>query len=153
VLFDEFDIIGKNRDDLHEHGEIKRVVNNFLQMMDNFNGTSLLFAATNHQYLLDPAIWRRFDDILFYDIPDDDTRIKLFERFLKPIKREDKINLGSFSKQAENLSPSDIKMIAVEAMKISIIESRNNVTEADLQKALSKFLKRENRRKKSKGDT
>ncbi|CAN2041774.1 hypothetical protein GMMP15_580012 [Candidatus Magnetomoraceae bacterium gMMP-15] len=38
VLFDEFDIIGKNRDDNHEHGEIKRVVNNFLQMLDNFKG-------------------------------------------------------------------------------------------------------------------
>lgn len=152
VLFDEFDIIGKNRDDIHEHGEIKRVVNNFLQMMDNFNGNSLLFAATNHQYLLDPAIWRRFDDVLFYDIPDENTRIKLFERFLKPIKREDKINLGTFSKKAENLSPSDIKMIAIESMKISIIESRNSVTEEDLQKALSKFLKRENLRKASNGD-
>lgn len=152
VLFDEFDIIGKNRDDIHEHGEIKRVVNNFLQMMDNFNGNSLLFAATNHQYLLDSAIWRRFDDVLFYDIPDEDARIKLFEIFLKPIKREEKINLISFSKQSENLSPSDIKMIAVEAMKISIIESRNYVMEDDLQKALSSFLKRERLRKASKGD-
>ena len=83
VLFDEFDIIGKNRDDIHEHGEIKRVVNNFLQMLDNFNGKSIIFAATNHQHLLDPAIWRRFDDVLYYDIPNETIRLKLFEKFFK----------------------------------------------------------------------
>ncbi|MFA5160282.1 MAG: ATP-binding protein, partial [Candidatus Omnitrophota bacterium] len=70
VLFDEFDIIGKKRDDPYEHGEIKRVVNNFMQMMDNYEGNGLLIAATNHQYLLDSAIWRRFDDIIYFDMPD-----------------------------------------------------------------------------------
>lgn len=48
VLFDEFDIVGKKRDDPHEHGEIKRVVNNFIQMMDRYNGASIILAATNH---------------------------------------------------------------------------------------------------------
>ena len=151
VLFDEFDIIGKNRDDIHEHGEIKRVVNNFLQMMDNFSGTSLLFAATNHQYLLDPAIWRRFDDILFYDIPDENTRKNLFVRFLKPLKNEQNIDLESVIKKSDGLSPADIKMVAVEAMKLSIIESRNSLTEIDLQYALNKFLGREKLRNVSKG--
>ena len=147
VLFDEFDIIGKNRDDIHEHGEIKRVVNNFLQMMDNFDGNSLIFAATNHQYLLDPAIWRRFDDILFYTIPDENTRKKLFEIFLKPLKRENDISLETVIKKSDGLSPSDIKMIATEAMKLSIIESRNNITEKDLLTALNRFLSREKLRK------
>lgn len=151
VLFDEFDIIGKNRDDIHEHGEIKRVVNNFLQMMDNFSGNSLLFAATNHQHLLDPAIWRRFDEVLFYDIPDEPTRIKLFERFLKPLKRESDIDLGSISKESTGLSPSDIKMVAIEAMKLSIIDSRNTLTQKDLSLALNRFLNREKLRITSKG--
>lgn len=152
VLFDEFDIIGKNRDDIHEHGEIKRVVNNFLQMMDNFNGNSLLFAATNHQHLLDPAIWRRFDDVLFYDIPDEPTRINLYERFLKPLKRELGIDLVGISKESEGLSPSDIKMVAIEAMKLSIIDSRNTLTQNDLSIALKKFLSREKLRKTTKGE-
>ena len=60
VLFDEFDIVGKKRDDPHEHGEIKRVVGNFMQMLDNFEGKSIIIAATNHQHLLDVAVWRRF---------------------------------------------------------------------------------------------
>jgi SpoVK/Ycf46/Vps4 family AAA+-type ATPase len=58
VLFDEFDIVGKKRDDPYEHGEIKRVVNNFMQMLDDYNGKSLIIASTNHQHLLDTAIWR-----------------------------------------------------------------------------------------------
>ncbi len=152
VLFDEFDIIGKNRDDIHEHGEIKRVVNNFLQMLDNFGGTSILFAATNHQHLLDPAIWRRFDDVLFYELPDSAIRQKLFERYLKPLKRESDINLNTIVEKSEGLSHADIKMIAEEAMKFSIIESRNSLTENDLVNALDKFLNREKLRRASKGD-
>ncbi|MFH1097769.1 MAG: AAA family ATPase [Candidatus Desantisbacteria bacterium] len=152
VLFDEFDIIGKNRDDIHEHGEIKRVVNNFLQMLDNFGGTSILFAATNHQYLLDPAVWRRFDDVLFYELPSSDTRQKLFERYLKPLKREHDINMNAIIEKSEGLSPADIKMIAEEAMKLFIIDSRNSLTEADLVDALGKFLNREKLRISSKED-
>jgi len=152
VLFDEFDIIGKNRDDIHEHGEIKRVVNNFLQMMDNYNGTSILFAATNHQYLLDPAIWRRFDDVLFYVLPDLETRQRLFERYLKPLKREQNISLKSIIERSEGLSHADIQMIAIEAMKLSIINARNTLTEDDINRALDKFLSREKLRIASKGD-
>jgi SpoVK/Ycf46/Vps4 family AAA+-type ATPase len=152
VLFDEFDIIGKNRDDIHEHGEIKRVVNNFLQMLDNFNGTSILFAATNHQYLLDPAIWRRFDDVIFYVLPDLETRQRLFERYLKPLKREQNISLKSIIEKSEGLSHADIKMIAIEAMKLSIIEARNTLTEDDINRALNKFLSREKLRIANKGD-
>ena len=61
---DEFDVIGKQRDDPFEHGEMKRVVNNFLQMIDNHSSESIIICATNHQHLLDPALWRRFDDII-----------------------------------------------------------------------------------------
>lgn len=143
VLFDEFDIIGKNRDDIHEHGEIKRVVNNFLQMLDNFSGTSMIFAATNHQNMLDSAIWRRFDDVVYYDLPNEATRQILFERYMKPIKRENDIDLKALARRSEKLSPSDIKMITEEAMKLAIINSHNNLSMANLSIALDKFIKRE----------
>ena len=69
VLFDEFDAIGRSRDDATEHGEIKRVVNAFLQMLDNFRGRSLLVAATNFEQALDPALWRRFDEVARFERP------------------------------------------------------------------------------------
>ncbi len=147
VLFDEFDIIGKNRDDIHEHGEIKRVVNNFLQMLDNFQGDSILFAATNHQYLLDPAIWRRFDEILYYELPESGIREKILNRYLKPLKKNGKINLKKFVEQSEELSPADIKMIAEDALKNSIINGNGSLNNKNLEDALKKFKKRQNLKK------
>ena len=62
VLFlDEFDAIAKARDDSNELGELKRVVNSLLQNVDAMSDDSLLLAATNHEQLLDSAVWRRFD--------------------------------------------------------------------------------------------
>lgn len=143
VLFDEFDIIGKNRDDAHEHGEIKRVVNNFLQMLDNFKGDSILFAATNHQNMLDSAIWRRFDAVIEYEIPDEAIRQQLFERYLRPIKRDKKIDLSHAAKASQGLSPADIEMIAIEAMKTAIIDARSSLNAADLDASIEQFKERE----------
>jgi SpoVK/Ycf46/Vps4 family AAA+-type ATPase len=61
LFFDEFDAIGKHRTADDEHGELKRVVNSFLQLLDAFRGETITIAATNHQGLLDSALWRRFD--------------------------------------------------------------------------------------------
>jgi len=143
VLFDEFDIIGKNRDDPHEHGEIKRVVNNFLQMLDNIKGESILFAATNHQNILDTAIWRRFDAVIDYELPNEVTRQKLFEHYLKPLKRDKNLDLNHAAKQSKGLSPADIKMIAIEALKSAIIDHRDCLSAEDLKSAISQFIHRE----------
>lgn len=152
ALFDEFDIIGKNRDDNHEHGEIKRVVNNFLQMLDNFKGDSILFAATNHQNMLDSAIWRRFDAVIGYELPDEATRKHLFERYLRPIKRDKKINIDKAAKISQGLSPADIKMISIEAMKSAIIDARNSLTMDDLGTEIKHFIRREKIKQHELGD-
>ena len=152
VLFDEFDIIGKNRDDNHEHGEIKRVVNNFLQMLDNVKGDSIILAATNHQNILDPAIWRRFDDVVYYNLPDEKSRCQLFEIYLKSIKRDKDIDLVKFSQITKGLSPADIKMITEEAMKFAIINSRSSISINDLEIAVNKFIRREKVRNNKVGE-
>ncbi|HEX2786617.1 MAG TPA: ATP-binding protein [Ignavibacteria bacterium] len=141
VLFDEFDIIGKNRDDHYEHGEIKRVVNNFLQMIDNFSGESIIIASTNHQHILDPALWRRFDDVIYFDLPDKELRLKQIELFLKPIKKE-KINFDFYVNKTEGLSPSDIKLMCIEAMKYSILNNSKELTNQDLKHSLKKIMNR-----------
>jgi SpoVK/Ycf46/Vps4 family AAA+-type ATPase len=143
VLFDEVDIIGKNRNDLYEHGEIKRVVNNFLQMLDNFTGTSIIFAATNHQFLLDPAIWRRFDDVIYYGLPDTTTRKKLFYQYLAPLYREHTINIDHLVEKSENLSHADIKMVSQESLKYAILNKKKELSNDDLNIVLENFLIRE----------
>ncbi|ACL03899.1 AAA family ATPase [Desulfatibacillum aliphaticivorans] len=141
VLFDEFDIIGKNRDDHYEHGEIKRVVNNFLQMIDSFEGESLIFAATNHHHILDPAIWRRFDEVVLYKNPTSEDCLLLLDLFLKPIPKNG-FKLESIAVKMKELAPSEIKMVAHEAMKKSILEGRFKLSKADIEFATKRFLDR-----------
>lgn len=141
VLFDEFDIIGKKRDDPYEHGEIKRVVNNFMQMLDAFNGKSLLIAATNHQYLLDPAMWRRFDDILFYDIPSPDLREQLFAKYLRVLKRQKNIDLKLLSELTDGFSAAEVAKVCEEALRRSIILNANLLRLEDILYAIEQQKK------------
>jgi AAA+ superfamily predicted ATPase len=60
LFFDEFDVIGKERGDIHETGEIKRVVSSLLLQVDDLPSWTIIAAATNHSELLDRAAWRRF---------------------------------------------------------------------------------------------
>lgn len=77
LLLDEFDSIAKRRDDEGDVGELKRLVTVLLQEVDDWPASSLLIAATNHGELLDPAAWRRFDDVLEFDPPSADERAEL----------------------------------------------------------------------------
>jgi len=80
LLLDEFDSIAKKRDDEGDVGELKRLVTVLLQEVDDWPTTSLLIAATNHGELLDPAVWRRFDDVLEFEAPSRDERALALHR-------------------------------------------------------------------------
>lgn len=85
VLFlDELDSIAKKRDDNAEVGELKRLVTVLLQEMDNWPSDNLIVAATNHEDLLDPAVWRRFDRIVTFDLPDGEQIFEIIRTHLAP---------------------------------------------------------------------
>lgn len=85
VLFlDEFDALAKMRDDANEVGEIKRIVNGLIQNLDMYPDMPLI-AATNHEHLLDPAIWRRFDSIIALPLPGQDEREALLRQFVERV--------------------------------------------------------------------
>lgn len=132
VLFDEFDIVGKKRDDEQEHGEIKRVVNNFMQMLDTYNGESILIAATNHQHLLDSAIWRRFDEVLLFELPSPVQRYKLFEKYLGMLRYEPNLELDEFVKRTPKFSAADITAICENGLRRAIINNQDNIEKQDL---------------------
>lgn len=69
LVFDEFDALGRMRDDSSDHGEMKRVVSSFLQFLERYRGPSIVFAVTNYPDLLDFALWRRFDEVLRFELP------------------------------------------------------------------------------------
>jgi len=146
VLFDEFDIIGKQRDSPFEHGEMKRVVNNLLQMIDNYSGESIIICATNHQHLLDPALWRRFDEVILFDLPNKENRIKLIKRNLRQIRTE-KMDYSSFADSMNDMTPADIETICINAIKKVILDGRVLLKSEDLMESFLIHKERLNRKK------
>jgi AAA+ superfamily predicted ATPase len=135
MLFDEFDAIARSRNDQYEHGEIKRVVNTFLQQIDNFKGRSLIIAATNFEQSLDYAIWRRFDSTLRFDMPDNNERFTLFNLKLKQFKGSDNI-ITEFSSDMENFSHADVERAALTVIKQCILDGRRMYTKKDVEQAI-----------------
>lgn len=126
VLFlDEFDAIAKVRDDNNELGELKRVVNSLLQNIDGLKCGSLIIAASNHEHLLDPAVWRRFNFRLKVDYPDYFSRKLLIKNFLKNKYKEDSEELDIISAMFKGLSGAAIEEICTSALMDSIIKEED----------------------------
>lgn len=135
VLFDEFDIIGKQRDDPSEHGEIKRVVNNFMLMIEKYDSDSIIIASTNHPQLLDLGVWRRFDDVIFFGLPNRIRREKIFVKYLNVMKKEE-INFKEIIDKTDGFSGSDIQHTCTEALKKLILSDREVLHTDDLMEAV-----------------
>jgi SpoVK/Ycf46/Vps4 family AAA+-type ATPase len=136
ILFlDEFDAIAKARDDQHELGELKRVINSLLQNIDAFSNNNILIAATNHPELLDKAIWRRFNHVIEIGLPQENEIIDLMKEFIDKFKNdffEDKKKLEKLVKILEGKSPSDIKTIVNNAKTQAVIHGEGVLTYDDL---------------------
>jgi SpoVK/Ycf46/Vps4 family AAA+-type ATPase len=134
-LFDEFDSIGSERGLANDVGEIRRVVSSFLQMVEQDQSDSLIVAATNNIGLLDRALFRRFDDIIRFDLPDLE-RIKLLLRSKLAGYAPRKIKWAEAAKAALGLSFADIARACEDAIKDALITERASVTHADLMSAI-----------------
>ncbi|HRF73567.1 MAG TPA: ATP-binding protein [Accumulibacter sp.] len=111
VLFlDEFDAIAKLRGDSQELGELKRVVNSFLQNLDTLGRQSIVLAATNHETLLDTAVWRRFTYRLALQLPSSEQREHMWADFIEPIHFSPR-DLTVLADLSEGFSGSDIREV------------------------------------------
>ena len=128
VLFDEFDAIGKERDDPSEHGELKRVINALLQMMDGYRGKSLLIAATNHERLLDRALWRRFDEVLVFEQPNLEQIRQLFITKLRGVRYELPLEDPGFLNYFKGFSHADVERVLIRAIKSMVLKGREFLT-------------------------
>lgn len=123
ILFlDEFDAIAKKRDDSNELGELKRVVTTLLQNFDNLPTNVILIAATNHDHLLDPAIWRRFNYTITLDLPSFEQRRTLIQNGLLKYGINEKINIGSLAKVTEGMSGALIEELVLASAKKYLID-------------------------------
>lgn len=138
VLFDEFDALAKERADNAEHGELKRVVNAFLQMLDAYEGKSILVAATNHERILDPAIWRRFDEVLVFESPNLEQLRRLLSIKLRGLRREFDIDDSRIVGLFKGMSHADVERVLRRAAKDMVLSGKEFLSERHLQVAIKR---------------
>lgn len=131
-LFDEFDAVGGHRTASNDVAEMRRVLNSFLQFMEESNSTdSLIVCSTNHPKLLDRALLRRFDQVLEFDAPTAQQTRKLISANLGKMKIQ-KADWKALVAAAKDLSQSEIVRATDDAVKTAILDERIELTTNDV---------------------
>lgn len=125
-LFDEFDTLGLQRGSQYDVAEMRRTLNMFLQLIEQDSSDSLIVAATNHGASLDTALFRRFDDVIHYELPDEAQAELLLRNNLALLAKE-KLDYAALARQSIGLSHSDIVKACADAMKDAVLEHRDGV--------------------------
>lgn len=134
-FFDEFDAIGSQRGLANDVGEIRRVLNSFLQMIEQDQSNSVIIAATNHPEILDYALFRRFDDVIQYGFPNEAQITSLLKGRLAGFQPK-RFAWRKVAQHALGLSYAEISRAVDEAIKDSIIHDCDSVVEDDLVRML-----------------
>jgi len=134
-FFDEFDAIGSQRGLANDVGEIRRVLNSFLQMIEGDQSHSLIVAATNHAEILDYALFRRFDDVIEYHLPTAPQVTKLIQARLGKFAPKP-FPLKTITAKAEGLSYAEIRRAIDEAIKDAVMHEESRVKGEVLSRAL-----------------
>lgn len=120
-LFDEFDAIGSQRGMDNEVGEQRRILNTFLQLLERDDSDSFIIAATNSIESIDKAMFRRFDDVIEYKLPDREQRLALLREYLYTAKD---LDFSSVEPLFDGMSHAEIKMVCSDIFKESLLNDR-----------------------------
>lgn len=120
-LFDEFDAIGSQRGMDNEVGEQRRILNTFLQLLERDDSDSFIIAATNSIESIDKAMFRRFDDVIEYKLPDREQRLALLREYLYTAKD---LDFSSAEPLFDGMSHAEIKMVCSDIFKESLLNDR-----------------------------
>ncbi len=134
-FFDEFDAIGSERGLANDVGEIRRILNSFLQMIEQDESHSLIVAATNHPEILDHALFRRFDDVLHYELPDEEHIAMVLKSRLER-KTAKGMSWKTLASGARGLSYAEVARATDETLKEALIEGRQEISEDDVRRTL-----------------
>ncbi|KPU99615.1 ATPase [Variovorax paradoxus] len=144
-FFDEFDAIGSHRGTANDVGEIRRILNSFLLMIEQDESNSLIVAATNHPGILDDALFRRFDDVIEYHVPNPKEIQALLRMRLAPYLKSSK-SIRELAAAADGLSHAEIARAMNDAIKETVMHDLDEVS-PDMLGAL--LLSRQNVRQRS----
>ena len=120
-LFDEFDAIGSQRGMDNEVGEQRRILNTFLQLLERDDSDSFIIAATNSIESIDKAMFRRFDDVIEYSLPDREQRLALLHEYLYAAKD---LDFALAESLFEGMSHAEIKMLCSDIFKESLLNDK-----------------------------
>ena len=134
-LFDEFDALGGERSAGNDVGEVRRVLNSFLQFLEQDDSDAVIVAATNHPWILDKALFRRFDCVIEYDLPSDDVAERVLRSRLAPLAGSE-IDWGRIVGAAKGLSHSDLTRACEHVSKNAILYSRAHADTDELEAVL-----------------
>lgn len=134
-FFDEFDAIGSQRGLSNDVGETRRILNSFLLMIEQDASHSLIVAATNHPEILDHALFRRFDDVLHYELPDESHIASILKSRLALLAVKG-VSWKRLARLAAGLSYAEVTRATDETLKDALIEGREDVTESDIRNTL-----------------
>lgn len=141
LLLDEFDIIGKQRDtNSSDVGEIHRIVNILLGLLEEYDGEGILIATTNLEGSLDKALFRRFDDFIELPKPNESEIVELLRTSFSALSLNKKINLEAFSSRMIGMSYALVVKVANDAAKKAIINSNKEISIDDLENALEENI-------------
>jgi len=133
-LFDEFDAIGGERSRDNDVGEMRRVLNSFLQFIERDNSDSLIIAITNNKALLDQALFRRFDDVILYHLPDRKEKLALLKNRLSRFST--KVNFTQLLPNINGLSHAEISLACLDAIKETVLNEKQQMNNQIILKAI-----------------
>ena len=126
-FFDEFDALGTQRTVPNDVGEARRILNSFLQMIEQDDSNSIILCATNQPKILDYALFRRFDDVIQYRLPGKEEIVTLFGSRLKPYVDKD-FPWSDLAENAKGLSSAEVTLAAQDAIKELLIHNHKAIT-------------------------
>lgn len=134
-FFDEFDALGSERATKNEVGEIRRVLNSFLQFLEQDDSDSLVAGATNHPQILDKALFRRFDAVIEYGLPSADISEQVMRARLALLDTS-RVDWSGAGEAAEGLSHSEVTRACEQAAKNAILQQHTRIDTGELVEAL-----------------
>lgn len=144
LFLDECDTLARSRTERNDVGEVTRITNALLEMLEDYRGDGLVIAATNLDSSLDTALFRRFDEVLKVPLPGIQEICRLLQATLTPMETDAAIGWQEIARGMDGMSGSEVVHIAQNAAKHCVLEGRRRVTEWDIRHALAEVHERHN---------
>lgn len=142
LFLDECDSLARSRTERNDVGEITRITNALLEMLEDYKGDGLVIAATNLDSALDTALFRRFDEVLKVPLPGIEEICRLLKTTLSPMETDSALSWRELAQAMDGMSGSEVVHVAQSAAKHCVLEGRRQVCDGDIRHALAEVQER-----------